>query len=250
MNVVEQSPGVGVMWSDSLRARLRPWSGDPDCGFLLITASDSVGPGHHELRQWLDTARRWGYHRVRTSALPPYMSTSLVEIGFSEVQQLVVLSVAHDESPGFNIPRDITPRALRASHLRRPTRTMQEILRIDELSFPSPWNMSWPDLNDAIHATHRCRLFVSKNKDSIEGFVLVGASHTTGFIQRLAVHPSARRTGVASRLVAKSVEWTYRHGCSTTVVNTETTNASALGLYESVGFQLMPDGLSVLEYQL
>lgn len=248
VNVVEQSPGVGVMWSGAISARLRPWSHDPECAFLLITSANTTGPHTTELEQWLNTARQWGYQRVRTSALPPSLSTPLLEVGFSEVQRLAVLSVAHHEAPSFRIPRDIAPRPLRVGH--RPSRKLLDILHIDELSFPTPWNMAWPDMNDAMNATHHSRIFVSENKGTIEGFVLIGTSHNSGFLQRLAVHPSARRTGVASRLVAKSLEWSYRRGCSTTVVNTETTNDSALGLYASLGFQQLPDGLSVLECAL
>jgi len=250
VNVLEQGPGTGVMWTDALRARLRPWSGDPECAFLLITASDSVGPDQSDLSHWLTVAKQWGYTRVRTSALPPSLSLPLGDAGFRVVQELVVLSVARHEAPRFDIPRDASPRALRLGRRPRLSQKMMDVLRVDELSFSPPWNMEWDDMRDAIHATHHSRLLISHNKNSVEGFALVGTSHNTGFIQRLAVHPSARRTGVASRLVAKSLEWSYKRGCSTTVVNTEVTNSSALGLYEAMGFQQMPDGLSVLEIQL
>jgi len=56
--------------------------------------------------------------------------------------------------------------------------------------------------------------------------------------------------GTATRLVAAALQWSHKKGCSTTVVNTETTNDAALGVYAAFGFAPMDEGLVVLECEL
>jgi len=51
-------------------------------------------------------------------------------------------------------------------------------------------------------------------------------------------------------LVQNSLSWIHSRGCSSTVVNTEVSNAAALSIYEKNGFVPLDYNLLVMERQL
>ena len=205
-------------------------------------------PGEDTLRDWVATMTRWGYDSVRTCAMSPQAADALTDIDFLPSQHLVLLRLKHLSPPPCDIPADIAPQPVRL--VRHRSSLIRDILRLDYLAFGSEWHLDEETLRDAFNATRHVRLFVARHHGVLEGFVLVGATQQTGFIQRLAVHPDARRTGVASRLIMAAVDWSFRRGCTNTVVNTETNNDAALGLYRTIGFSDMDHGLTVLEREL
>lgn len=209
---------------------------------------DTELPGPDVLHEWISTMTRWGYGSVRTSAMSPQAALALGDVGFQPAQDLVLLRLKHLVPPHYDIPRDIAPRPVR--FLRRRASVINDVLDIDRMAFGSEWHLDAETFHDALKATSRVRLLTSRRHGQLEGFVLVGTTAQTGFIQRLAVHPDARRSGVASRLIAAGVEWSFRRGCSNTVVNTERNNEAALGVYRSLGFSDLNHGLTVLERAL
>lgn len=248
MSLVEHTPRSGVVWAGSVHARVRPWHRLPRCAFLIIGGGhggDVELPPAEAVQGWLTTIQSWGYERVRTNAVAPLVASQLADLGFTLAQDLVLLSRAHRDGEDFAIPRDVRPRSpwrLR-SHV-------SDILDLDRVAFGDEWCLDEQSLDDAINATSRSRIFLARRDDVLQGFVLVGLTGRTGYIQRLAVHPEVRRSGVATRLVARSLMWAQRRGVTDTVVNTETSNDPARGLYQAFGFSAMPYGLSVMERQL
>lgn len=101
-------------------------------------------------------------------------------------------------------------------------------------------------LEESRTATRRARLFVAGDAECPEGFVTVGVTGNTSFLQRLAVEPRAQRQGTGTRLVDAALGWASSVGATQSIVNTATDNNAALALYRSFGFQEMDHGLTVM----
>lgn len=255
VKVVQHAPRSGVIWSGTTTVRVRPLPTSPHHGLLLITGShgsDLSLPATDILVDWLDTLREWGYHRIRTSALSPAVADRLHDIGFITVQDLVLL---HREM-SIPLPEDeekigsISSLRLRAPYSLLQKSVLNHLLEIDRASFGDAWCMDEKSFHEALTATHKTKIFVLKTDGEIVGFIIVGITSTNAFIQRLAVHPNARRTGVASQLLITALKWIQKKHCTRVVVNTEILNHAAISLYSRFEFSNMEHGLEVLEREL
>ncbi len=81
-------------------------------------------------------------------------------------------------------------------------------------------------------------------------YAVSGRAGAIGYLQRLAVDPGLAGRGVGRALVADSLHWLRRRHARRAFVNTQVGNDSALGLYRSCGFRLLPIGLLILDRAL
>ena len=82
---------------------------------------------------------------------------------------------------------------------------------------------------------------------AVAGFLVSGRAGRTGYVQRLAVHPSAQRHGLATALLLDSLRWMRRTRVRRAFVNTHVENEAALELYRRHGFVELPERLRVHE---
>lgn len=241
-----------TLWSGAVTVSTRPWPHTRDWAYLLITGAHSRQtslPAHGIIEGWCRELAAAGYEGVRTGAVGPDIAESLCGNGFRPVQSLSLLTADLTCGP-LPVRPDRSIRPVRNCAVNRQT-TVDRILLIDAASFGEKWCMDSGMLADAARATHRSRLFTARDATgSPVGFVLVGMTDSTGFVQRLAVLPGHRRGGVALQLMGAAHRWLRMRGCTTSVVNTETTNEAALSLYRRCGYAELSYGLQVLERPL
>jgi ribosomal protein S18 acetylase RimI-like enzyme len=253
MSVVERAPRRGTLWSGPTAVHARPLAHDPETAFLIISGAHDDNfsfPGTDIIEQWLATLASWGYSRVRTSALSVRPDAALRAVGFTPVQDLMLMSMTHWTPPEFSLAPDIAPKKALRWGKRISSSQRDNILRLDARAFGTTWALDTDAFTDALHATSRTQVFVAQHKGILQGFAIVGVTGGTGYLQRLAVDADAQRVGVGSCLVATAVQWASRRGCRHTVVNTEVNNQTAQRLYEKIGFVALPNRLTVLQKEL
>lgn len=178
---------------------------------------------------------------IVTSALTPSEQVPFVECGFTERESLHLLRHDFASRPG---------RPTVQARVRPARRTDQRrILEIDRLSFDEFWRFDQTSLRSARRATPHHRYVAAVLERTVVAYAIIGLAGATGYLQRLAVHPSARGRGVGSLLVLEAITWTINRGGLAMLVNTQTSNTAAVALYRSLGFELDREQLRVLEWR-
>jgi ribosomal protein S18 acetylase RimI-like enzyme len=215
-------------------ARIAPWRGGGGAAHLVVSPDATVSP--NMVRRCVDKARASGYDSVLTSAVSPHESEVFFDVGFSVHERLHLLALELDRTP--ELPALPLAKAARRD---RPA-----VLELDDLSFDEFWRLGPVGLKDAISATPTSRFRVGFDRDHLVAYAITGVAGRFGYLQRIAVHPAARRSGWGHALVADALTWIWRHGGTRAYVNTQLENSGALALYQSFGFELIPAGLWVL----
>ena len=225
------------------RARTGPWRGDGRIAYLAPLAPAGA-PSVDFLQRCIEALAAKGFEQVVTSALAPAEQRGFLAVGFAEYERLHLLS--HNLE---NLPRmPETPVPLRKG---RGT-DWPAVLVVDAGSFAPFWRLDTEGLREAIEATPVTRLRVAapRRGGDLLAYAVTGLSGNQGYLQRLAVHPQHRRSGLGRALGIDGLRWLRRKAVSEAVVNTQLGNDAALQLYLSLGFRMEPIQLSVLHRHL
>lgn len=206
-------------------------------------------PSDTDIIRWVDDATRRGAHTVRTGALFPNATAAFLDAGFRVADTLALLARRVDDHHQTVGPKHA--RTVGRIRLRRLRPSMlTEAAEIDRRAFSTLWANDATALGDIMTATpyHRSR---SVDVDGrMVAFSISGRADRLGYVQRLAVDPSARRCGFAQLLLDDALCWMQRRSVDQVMVNTAIDNRPALTLYESAGFEQQPGLLLILERAL
>lgn len=215
----------------------------------VVTALRGDRPkGTGRIRSTCSVVSLSGVDTYRTPALSAHDADWFSDHGFTTVQTLVVLQRGSRSTD--HLSPLLTHGEVSARHVlsARQSDLCGALLSIDAASFPAPWNMTATSFRHACNATREHRVMIASDTAHTPlGFAIVGRVGTHAYLQRLAVTPTHRRSGVGRSLVHLASQWATTRGASTMLVNTEPTNTGALALYAAIGFVALPDPLFVLE---
>ncbi|MFK8023035.1 MAG: GNAT family N-acetyltransferase [Ilumatobacter sp.] len=225
---------------------LRPWPLGDGIVHLVLLDVDMV-PETSDVERWTRDAFADDIQLVRTGAMFPLAAQAFLDAGYTVADRLALLE------------RPLIGRSDVSHHLVRGDWTLSRLrprdrvaaADVDQSAFPTGWRHDADSLLDIAAATPQShqRIAHSSRRSGRRclGFSITGKAGTTGYLQRIAVHPSARRHGVATALVVDSLQWLMRRGAARAMVNTGIDNTAALALYEGLGFRRRDEELVVLE---
>ena len=235
-----------ILRGSQAQGRVRAWPDSPTIAQLVLY-TQSTPPSSDDLRQWCDQLRSRGYVAIRTGALPRHLHSLVTANGFVPLQHLVLLECPTLHRRPF---QGLHGLALRPQTQRLHRRHLEQVAGVDLAAFGAPWHLDESTIDDIRTATPYNRARIVRRGGAIVGYAVSGRDTRTGYLQRLAVHPDAQRTGIGAALVADSLAWIRRHDASRTLVNTHVGNEAALDLYRRARFVEMDEDLCVFERSL
>jgi len=237
VSLMRNAPGGGS------RLRVRPWQADARIAHVA-PAADYLGPlTPADVERAIDHLCGLGYRSVITSALHRADRKPFLDVGFRETERLHLLLHPFDDiAPAPPLPDVDLRRGRRRDH--------DDVLDVDRAAFTPFWRLDRAGLDEALTATSTAHFQVARAHDRIVGYSVCGRAGHRGYVQRLAVDPSAQGRGVGAGLLADGLRWLRRWGARDALVNTQEGNARSLRLYRRSGFILQPEGLAVLHLDL
>lgn len=216
-------------WS---RADARPWNATSlDASLRLVRGGSAfLGACAGELLGL-------GASSVLSPPLPTSARSPWREAGFTPFIDLALMRKALDTPPPG--PNHLV---VAADDIAR-----DELLAIDAAAFDKFWRFDIHGLSEAIEATGRSSILIIRDGDGHPaGFAVIGYGSAISYLQRVAVHPRWHGQGMGRSLVRVAARKARTAGAQVMLLNTQFDNRSAIGLYESEGFVLLPDALALL----
>jgi len=116
---------------------------------------------------------------------------------------------------------------------------IDEVLEIERASFPKPWTraMFEGELKNPVSFAYTLKVRPEEGAVEIGGYCVLWVVHGEGHILNIAVNPSYRGRGVASRLLSLMLELMRRNMVYEVFLEVRVSNEAARGLYRKFGFR-------------
>ena len=111
---------------------------------------------------------------------------------------------------------------------------LDAICAIETASFSDPWSR---ESFEAAFESPLCEFIIAKDEGETVGYALFSALYEDAEVMSLAVLPSKRRCGIGRALLRRIIERAKSDGAETLFLEVRESNAAAIALYESFGFE-------------
>lgn len=108
------------------------------------------------------------------------------------------------------------------------------ILALDALCFHRPWTRA--DYERELQDPGRCYLYVARRHGAVIAYCSFWRVFDEIHLNNFAVHPSERRQGVGTALLAHVLAEAVAFGAPKATLEVRASNAAAIALYEAGGF--------------
>ena len=114
---------------------------------------------------------------------------------------------------------------------------LEEILTIEKTSFADPWS---PRLfRETLLFPHSVNFVVESPDGGVIGYLNLYLIAQEGHLLNLAVHPAWRRQGLATAILAHTMDHLRQRDALNVFLEVREKNQSAIGLYRKFGFEVV-----------
>lgn len=113
---------------------------------------------------------------------------------------------------------------------------LDAIMELERDSFPHQENWSAQAWADELGSDEACVMVSNDADGAILGVAAFRCVADMADLDRVIVHPQARRHGVGAKLVLAGLEWAQASGADRMLLEVRTDNEAAVSLYRRLGF--------------
>ncbi|MBT3714668.1 MAG: GNAT family N-acetyltransferase [Anaerolineae bacterium] len=183
------------------------------------------------------------YGKIKISAITvqSWMQTLLKDSGFTNDEQILIMSWTGEKKPELTLPKGINIRAMTEADLPK-------VAQVDEAAFAPLWqnplSMLKQAYSQAINAT------IAESADGIIGYQISTPIPFGAHLARLAIHPQTQRRGVASALISDLIGQLLAKEIAQLSVNTQSKNERSIALYTKNGFKRTDEEYPLYSFQI
>lgn len=113
---------------------------------------------------------------------------------------------------------------------------LDSIMDLERDSFPLQENWSAQAWTDELSSPDACVMVNTDADGAILGVAAFRCVADMADLNRVIVHPDARRQGVGAKLILAGLDWAQASGADRMLLEVRTDNLPAVSLYKSLGF--------------